>query len=117
MMDPDRARDILDRTGAGDSDFHTLDSAVVDALLSEADHVKYRKPKNANGSRARMFCAYLQRRAAPAIEADARTDSLLLTWIIRNLLTEPQLAVKPPGYGMALRYLAYDAARRVARRD
>lgn len=42
-------------------DFHTLSSEEVERLLAEADSVKYRKPKNANGSRARYFHAKLQR--------------------------------------------------------
>jgi hypothetical protein len=44
-------------------DFHTLRSEQVDKLLVAADRVGYRKPKNANGSRARYFFAQLQRRA------------------------------------------------------
>jgi hypothetical protein len=42
-------------------DFHALRSSQVDTLLTAADHYKYRKPKNANGSRARYFHAYLRR--------------------------------------------------------
>lgn len=45
------------------ADFHQLTSSQVDQLLEEADRVRYRKPKNANGSRARYFHALLQRRA------------------------------------------------------
>jgi hypothetical protein len=45
------------------TDYHQLSSAQVDALLSEADRRKYRKPANANGSRARYWYAYLCRRA------------------------------------------------------
>ena len=44
-------------------DFHRLNSNQVSRLLMEADQRKYRKPRNANGSRARMFFAYVQRRA------------------------------------------------------
>lgn len=44
-------------------DFHTLASWQVDSLLQEADRVKYRKPRTANGSRARYFHDLLQRRA------------------------------------------------------
>jgi hypothetical protein len=44
-------------------DFHTLPASKVDALLAEADRVKYRKPRNANGSRGRYFYAMLCRRA------------------------------------------------------
>ena len=43
------------------TDFHELRSSQVDDLLRVADQVKYRKPKNANGSRARYFFALLQR--------------------------------------------------------
>lgn len=45
------------------ADFHTLSSAQVDALITEANRVKYRRPKNANGSRARYFHNRLQRKA------------------------------------------------------
>lgn len=48
------------RVGA---DFHTLSTSQVDKLLAEADRVKYQKPANANGSRARYFHDLLQRRA------------------------------------------------------
>lgn len=53
---------VLSRIGipAGE-DFHVLSSAQVDGLLDVADRFKYRKPKNANGSRARYFHARLQR--------------------------------------------------------
>jgi hypothetical protein len=44
-------------------DFHTLSSSQVDGLLTEADRVRYQKPRNANGSRARYFHARLQRYA------------------------------------------------------
>lgn len=46
-----------------EQDFDTLRWSQVDGLLAEADRVKYRAPANANGSRARYFCALLQRRA------------------------------------------------------
>lgn len=46
------------------ADFHALSSDKVDLLIVEADVAKYRKPANANGSRARYFHAMLQRRAA-----------------------------------------------------
>lgn len=49
------------------ADYHTLNSYQVDALLAEADRVRYRKPKNANGSRARYFHAYLQRKETPKL--------------------------------------------------
>lgn len=44
-------------------DFHTLSSEQVEQLLAEADRVHYRKPRNANGSRARYFYAKLSREA------------------------------------------------------
>lgn len=44
-------------------DFHSLDSGKVEALLMLADERKYRKPKNANGSRARSFYGYVTRTA------------------------------------------------------
>ena len=42
-------------------DFHTLANAEVCRVLEAADLVKYRKPKNANGSRGRYFFEYLKR--------------------------------------------------------
>lgn len=55
---------ILTASGiAQGADFHTLSSAQVDALLVHAKQRKYRKPRDANGSRARYFHAYLERTA------------------------------------------------------
>jgi hypothetical protein len=45
------------------ADFHTLRSSQVGELLACADLAGYRKPKNANGSRARYFHDLMQRRA------------------------------------------------------
>lgn len=45
-------------------DFHTLGNDIVCRIIEAADEWKYRKPKNANGSRARYFYAYLCRAAA-----------------------------------------------------
>lgn len=59
---PKEARDVLVRCNAL-TDFHAMPSGDVDALLVEADRVRYRAPKNAPGSRARMFHAFLTRRA------------------------------------------------------
>lgn len=44
-------------------DFYTLSASQVERILEEADRVKYRKPKDANGSRGRYFHTLLQRRA------------------------------------------------------
>ena len=58
------ARETLTALSIGlDQNFHTLRSEQVDGLLREADRVRYQKPRNANGSRARYFCARLQRLA------------------------------------------------------
>jgi hypothetical protein len=46
-----------------DADFHALDSYTVERILAAADSVKYRKPINANGSRARYFHSMLRRKA------------------------------------------------------
>lgn len=45
-------------------DFHALDSTIVESIIAAADSVKYRRPANANGSRARYFHAYLCRVAS-----------------------------------------------------
>ena len=47
----------------GQEDFHALSSSVVDKIIAAADAARYRKPKDANGSRARYFHAMLVRRA------------------------------------------------------
>lgn len=61
-MDSTQAHEALQRAGvAVGADFHTLSSSQVEALLAEADRVKYRKPRNANGSRGRYFHDLLQR--------------------------------------------------------
>jgi hypothetical protein len=63
MYDP-LAAEILHRCHVPiGADFHTLSSSQVEALLVEADKHKYRKPRNANGSRGRYFHEMLQRRA------------------------------------------------------
>lgn len=63
-LTPYDARAILNRTHTAGVDFHILPADRVDALLAEADTLSYRKPRNANGSRARYFHAYLTRTAA-----------------------------------------------------
>lgn len=42
-------------------DFHALPSDVVCRIIDAADKQKYRKPRKANGSRARYFYAMLTR--------------------------------------------------------
>ncbi len=59
------ARETLQRCGVAiGADFHALPSAAVEALVSAADEWRYRKPRNANGSRGRSFHDMLPRRAA-----------------------------------------------------
>ena len=66
MMTRSDAYDIAHRVGVPThADFHTFGASTVERILIEADARRYRKPKNANGSRARMFWQYVQRRAAP----------------------------------------------------
>jgi len=48
------------------ADFHQLDSAAVERVLIAADEYRYRKPMNANGSRARYFFEMLSRTARRA---------------------------------------------------
>jgi len=63
--EPQLARGVLDACGISiPADFHALSSGKVESLLAWADHYRYRKPKNANGSRARYFHDLMQRRAA-----------------------------------------------------
>ena len=42
-------------------DWHKMDSDQKERVIAAADCVKYRAPKNANGSRGRYFAAYLAR--------------------------------------------------------
>ena len=44
-------------------DFHALRSSQVDEIIHAANAHGYQAPKNANGSRARYFHAYLMRAA------------------------------------------------------
>jgi len=63
-MDKLTARAILDDCAINPAqDFFTLSSWQVEKLLEYAVIHKYRKPKNANGSRGRYFHAYVQRKA------------------------------------------------------
>ena len=65
MLEPRIARSVLESCNALDVPFHALPSRNVAALLAWANYYKYREPKNANGSRARYYHAYLVRRAEP----------------------------------------------------
>jgi hypothetical protein len=56
------ARDILQRCKIVlGTDYHALTSAQVEALLEEARRVRYQRPRNANGSRARYFYSRVRR--------------------------------------------------------
>lgn len=56
------ARQTLARLGIdARADFFTLSSDEKERLVHEADVAGYRKPRNANGSRARYFHAKLVR--------------------------------------------------------
>jgi hypothetical protein len=46
---------------AGGTDYHKLYGWQIDELKRFADMRRYRKPKNANGSRLRYFYAYVDR--------------------------------------------------------
>jgi hypothetical protein len=58
----DYAKRVLREAHADNGeDFHTLRSEQVEVIVRHAAIVKYRKPKNANGSTGRYFYALLQR--------------------------------------------------------
>jgi len=58
------ARELARRYGIPlDRDFHALPSETVESVIAAADEWQYRRPRNANGSRARYFHSYLQRLA------------------------------------------------------
>lgn len=61
-IDKERAQRLL-RYCEATGDFHALPQLSVDLLLQEADAYGYRAPRNANGSRARCWHAYLTRQA------------------------------------------------------
>ncbi len=64
MMSRDDARALTRRYSIPlDSDFHRLRSEQVESIIAAADSVKYRAPRNRNGSRARYFHSYLVRAA------------------------------------------------------
>ncbi len=81
-VSPEEAREMLSAIGClHEPSFFALTSEKVETLLAQADKVRYRKPKNANGSRARYFYALLLRRAKcryffPLAERLLRRDSV-----------------------------------------
>lgn len=80
IRDPDKydsecwsAREILQSCGVPvGADYYTLSSSQVDAIVAAADRVKYRKPRDANGSRGRYYHERLQRRAQRLTMVDVR---------------------------------------------
>ena len=66
-LDPYDARSLATRYLIDlERDFFTLSYSEVQHVLSAADTRRYRKPRQANGSRGRYFFAYLQRAARHA---------------------------------------------------
>ncbi len=63
MLSPHTAQNILTTCGASHNDFHALPAESVERLLACARLYRYRAPRNANGSLARYWHAYLMRRA------------------------------------------------------
>jgi hypothetical protein len=64
MIDRALAREILQRCEVPiGANFYTLDAHRVCLLVAEGKRLRYRHPKNANGSYGRYFHAYMQRRA------------------------------------------------------
>ncbi len=64
MLTKGEACITLDRCNVSiGADFHALPGSAVEMLFAAARAFHYRKPKSANGSTARYFHAYLQRRA------------------------------------------------------
>ncbi len=55
---------FLDSLGVAEwVDFYTLSASQVCTVLEYADAAKYRKPRNANGSRGRYFYERMRRAA------------------------------------------------------
>lgn len=56
------ARELLRSHGVPlGEDFHRLPSSTVDKIVDAANEYRYRKPRNANGSRARCFYEFANR--------------------------------------------------------
>lgn len=63
MLNAQQALETLSPQGIDfKADFFTLPPSAIELLLEEADRQKYRKPKNANGSRGRYFYTAIQRK-------------------------------------------------------
>lgn len=63
-MSQHTARELLRNHGVPlGADFHRLSSATVEGVVAAADAYHYRKPRNAPGSRARMFYQFANRGA------------------------------------------------------
>lgn len=61
-LSPEIAHDLCRRYGVDVSrEFHALRENEVQAVIAAADEWRYKKPRGANGSRARYFHAHLRR--------------------------------------------------------
>lgn len=72
-------------------DFHALDTDTVARIIAAADAWGYRAPRNANGSRARYFHAFLCRvMAGPAFRIEYVIQQNFGKWEDVNYETTPK---------------------------
>lgn len=76
VISPGEAAQILSGLEDDKADFHSLRSDEVTYLLEAAKEIGYRAPKNAKGSKARYFYAYLQNRRVMRVRENPRRKSL-----------------------------------------
>ena len=62
-MTYNKAWELIERYQLPIDNFFTLESSEVDNVIAAANEYGYRKPRNANGSRARYFYDFLVRKA------------------------------------------------------
>lgn len=75
-MNQQQAESIADTYGINlSANFYALPTDAVERILEAAKDWKYRKPRNANGSRARYFHAALVRAAFPKTELEHVTQT------------------------------------------
>jgi hypothetical protein len=88
-LTPSQARSIAGaRSIPLDVDFHSLDSETVAHILEAADAYKYKVPRNANGSRARYFHAYLRRTAERRAPLPEGADAVLSSFAEGSMTRE-----------------------------
>ena len=95
-------------------DFHTLRTAQVEALLAEADRVRYQKPRDANGSRRVVHALWIARIFdAPADEygefvPNAATRFLAMSYVVAgNMLYATVLCDSASGQSQYNFYSSY----------